>query len=127
MLEMVLEAAEPGPLRLTSDGAEDWHILSVCVAVEAEGGVVSYAQEPGRRYKARESPVWGSIPLCVFSLTGFEERGLRVADAGSGDVWDDLYKQRGCVCLLAEPWTAGVWVGKLYLGVGTEGPGIMRV
>lgn len=28
MLEMVLEAADPGPLRLTNDGAEDWHILS---------------------------------------------------------------------------------------------------
>lgn len=39
MLEMVLEAAEPGPLRLTNDGAEDWHILSVVwVVVVADAG-----------------------------------------------------------------------------------------
>ncbi|KFY47096.1 hypothetical protein V495_02099 [Pseudogymnoascus sp. VKM F-4514 (FW-929)] len=44
MLETVLEAAEPGPLRLTNDGAEDWHILSVWVVVNAGKVVVSYAQ-----------------------------------------------------------------------------------
>lgn len=43
MLEMVLEAAEPGPLRLTNDGVEVWHILLVFVVVNSTEGVVSYA------------------------------------------------------------------------------------
>jgi hypothetical protein len=40
MLEIVLDAAEPGPLWLMKEGAEDWHMLSVCwrvVVVDAEG------------------------------------------------------------------------------------------
>jgi hypothetical protein len=85
MLEMVLEAAEPGPLRLTNDGAEDWHILSVVwvvavmldaggvvwvVAVMLDaGGVVSGVQERGHRErKAQQGPVgsmnWETY-LCV--------------------------------------------------------------
>lgn len=56
MLEMVLAAAEPGPLRLTNDGAEDWHILSVVwvVVVDAGcwmlGGLLAASRNGGHRY-----------------------------------------------------------------------------
>ena len=70
MLEMVLEAADPGPLRLTNDGAEDWHILSVWVAVDARGGAVSSVQE---RVLPGGYMGWQGEPLCVCALTGSEE------------------------------------------------------
>lgn len=67
---MVLEAAEPGPLRFTNDGAEDWAILSVWVVVDARRGIVSYAQERPCRYglaRGRGSVGMGcqGLPLCM--------------------------------------------------------------
>lgn len=74
MLEMVLEAAEPGPLRLTNDGAEDWHIfLTVWVVadlIDARGWVVSSVQERPCRYGPVKGQgggvhVLADVPLCV--------------------------------------------------------------
>jgi hypothetical protein len=129
MLEMVLAAAEPGPLRLTNDGAEDWHILSVVwvVVVDAGcwmlGGLLAASRNGGHRYGIALKGGWSAY----LRVTDFGESDLRLADRCSEYVFLGFTKTKEKVGY------AWCWVGKGWQlagytsGVETEGIGGLYV